>query len=74
MATGPLSHLTAHTNWLYEKSTGAKRAMSLFEGVEYQINPKVAVDFSGQHFNVWGGAIDHQVAIGLTVNLGRLRR
>jgi hypothetical protein len=48
--------------------------MSLFEGVEYQITEKVAVDFSGQHFNVWGGAIDHQVAVGLTFNLGRLKR
>jgi len=71
---GPLSHLTAHTNWLYEKSTGEQRAISLFEGVEYQITDKVAVDFSGQHFSVWGGAVDHQVAIGFTVNLGRLRR
>src|SRR5207244_1541351 len=24
-ASGPLSHLTAHTNWLYEKSTGYQR-------------------------------------------------
>ena len=74
MATGPLSHLTPHANWLYEKSTGEGRTISLFEGVEYQITEKVAVDFSGQHFSVWGGAVDHQVSIGLTVNLGRLRR
>jgi hypothetical protein len=74
MATGPLSHLTPHTNWLYEKSTGEQRTISLFEGVEYQITEKVAVDFSGQHFSLWGGVVDHQVAIGLTVNLGRLRR
>jgi hypothetical protein len=73
-AAGPLSHLTAHTNWLYEKSTGEQREMSLFEGVEYQVTDKVAVDFSGQHFSLWGGALDHQVAVGLTVNLGRLKR
>jgi len=73
MAAGPLSHLTAHTNWLYEKSTGEERGISLFEGVEYQINNKLAVDFSGQHFNVWGGAVDHQISIGLTVNVGRLK-
>ena len=74
MSTGPLSHLTAHTNWLYEKSTGDQREISFFEGVEYQITEKVAVDFSGQHFSVWGGEVDHQIAVGITVNLGRLRR
>jgi len=74
MATGPLSHLTAHTNWLYEKSTGEERMVSVFEGLEYQINSKVAVDLSGQHFNVWGGGIEHQIVVGFTVNLGRLKR
>jgi len=73
MARGPLGHLTAHCNWLYEKSTGVERQISLFEGVEYQINEKVAVDFSAQHFSVWGGPVDHQVVVGLTVNTGRLR-
>jgi hypothetical protein len=73
LPSGPLSHLTAHTNWLYEKSTGAEREISLFEGVEYQITGKVAVDLSGQHFSAWGGPVDNQVVIGLTVSLGRLR-
>jgi hypothetical protein len=72
-ASGSLGHLTAHANWLYERSTGVGRTVSLFEGVEYQITDKVAVDFSGQHFSVWGGAPDHQVSVGLTVNTGRLR-
>ena len=35
--SGPLSHLSPHANWLYEKSTGSIRQISLFEGVEYQI-------------------------------------
>jgi len=74
MASGPLGHLTAHTNWLWERSTGSVRTISLFEGVEYQITERVAVDFSGQHFSVWGGAVDHQVTVGLTVNTGRVRR
>jgi hypothetical protein len=74
MATGPLSHLTPHANWLYEKSTGEGRTISLFEGIEYQITENVALDFSGQHFNAWGGAVDHQVAVGLTVNVGRLQK
>ncbi|MBZ5728466.1 MAG: hypothetical protein LAP87_26225 [Acidobacteriia bacterium] len=69
---GALGHLTAHANWLYEKSTGVEREISLFEGLEYQITEKVAVDFSGQHLSVWGGSRDHQIAVGLTVNTGRL--
>ena len=73
MASGPLGHLTAHTNVLYERSTGVPRQISLFEGVEYQVTEKVAVDFSGQHFSVWGGTVDHQISVGLTINTGRLR-
>jgi hypothetical protein len=71
--SGPLGHLTPHTNWLYEKSTGIQRQVSIFEGVEYQITEKFAIDFSAQHFSVWGGAPDRQIVVGLTVNTGRLR-
>jgi hypothetical protein len=73
MSSGPLGHLTAHSNVLYERSTGVARQISLFEGVEYQITERVALDFSGQHFSIWSGAVDHQIAVGLTVNTGRLR-
>ena len=71
--SGPLGHLTPHTNWLYEKSTGTRRQVSVFEGVEYQVTDRFAVDFSAQHFGVWGGSLDNQVVVGLTVNTGRLR-
>jgi hypothetical protein len=71
-STGLLSHLTPHFNTVYERSTGVERQISLFEGVEYQIVDAIAVDFSAQHLNVWGGQIEHQVVIGLTVNTGRL--
>jgi hypothetical protein len=40
--------------------------------MEYQITDPVAIDFSAQHLNVWGGPIDHQIVIGLTVSTGRL--
>jgi hypothetical protein len=70
--SGPLGHLTAHTNWVWEKSTGTTRQVSIFEGVEYQITERVAVDFSAQHFSVWGDQPDNQVVVGLTVNTGRL--
>jgi hypothetical protein len=72
--SGALGHLTVHTNCLWEKSSGTERQISVFEGVEYQITEPVAVDFSAQHLNVWGGQIDHQVVIGLTVNTGKLHR
>jgi hypothetical protein len=72
--SGALGHLTPHVNWLYEKSTGSQRQISLFEGVEYQITEKIAVDFSGQHFSVWGGPTEHQIVVGLTANLGKLHR
>jgi hypothetical protein len=51
---------TAHGNYVYEKGTGFERQMSLFEGVEYQISERVALDFSGQHFGVAGGLRDNQ--------------
>lgn len=71
--SGPLGHLTPHTNWIYEKSTGTRKQVSVFEGVEYQITDKFAIDFSAQHFGVWGGSSDNQIVVGLTVNTGRLR-
>ena len=72
--SGPLGHLTAHTNWLWERSSATVWQTSVFEGVEYQINDPVAVDFSAQHLTAWGGLVDHQVVIGLTVNTRRLHR
>ena len=73
-ASGPLAHLTVHTNCLWEKSSGTERQVSVFEGVEYQITEPLAIDFSAQHLNVWGGQMDHQVVIGLTFSTGKLHR
>ncbi|MBI1788264.1 MAG: hypothetical protein HYR60_12030 [Acidobacteria bacterium] len=73
MPSGFLGHFTPHVNAVWEKSTGVERMVSVFEGVEYQITEKVALDFSGQHFSLIGGTPDHQIVIGLTVNLGKLR-
>jgi hypothetical protein len=72
--SGPLGHLTPHVNWLWEKSTGSDRQISVFEGVEYQITDPVAVDFAVQHVNAWGGVPDTQFVVGLTINTGRLKR
>jgi hypothetical protein len=73
-ASGFLGHFTPHANWIYERSTGVGRQVSIFEGVEYQITEKFAVDMSGQHFSIVGGAVDHQVVVGITANLGRPMR
>jgi hypothetical protein len=72
--SGALGHLTPHVNWLWEKSTGIDRQISIFEGVEYQITDPVAVDFALQHISIWGGQPDRQFVIGLTLNTGRLSR
>jgi hypothetical protein len=71
---GPLGHLTPHMNWLYERSTGASRQVSLFEGMEYQVTDPFAVDFAVQHISLWGNQPDTQFVVGITVNTGRLRR
>jgi hypothetical protein len=66
--------ITPHCNLVYERSTGMERIVSAFAGVEYQITGKIAVDVSGQRFGLIGGGIDRQIVVGLTMNLGKLRR
>ena len=55
-------------NWLYEKSTGNSRQISLFEGMEYQVTDPFAIDFAVQHISLWGNQPDTQFVVGLTVN------
>lgn len=71
--SGALGHLTPHMNWLYEKSTGNSRQISLFEGMEYQVTDPFAIDFAVQHISLWGNQPDTQFVVGLTVSTGRLR-
>jgi hypothetical protein len=68
--SGFAGRFTPHSNLIYEKSTGVDRSIAVFEGVEYQITEKLALDISGQHFNVVGGTTDHQMVIGITLNFG----
>jgi hypothetical protein len=69
---GELGKFTPHGNVVWEKSTGGALVTSAFEGVEYQMTPRVAFDLSGQHLSLAGGKPDHQVVFGLTVNFGKL--
>jgi hypothetical protein len=72
--SGALGHLTPHVNWLYEKSTGNSRQVSLFEGLEYQVTDPFAIDFAVQHISLWGNQPDTQFVVGITVYTPRLRR
>lgn len=65
-----LERFTTHINGEWERSTGSAPAVLAFEGLEYQVNGRWAVDLSAQHFATSGSAPDHQLALGLTLNLG----
>ncbi len=70
-AEGWLARFTAHTNGVWERSTGQKGIFFAFEGVEYQMNDRVGIDVSGQHLGLGSGTPDHQVALGVTIGFGR---
>jgi len=71
--SGFVSKLTPHMNVTGEKSTGAVRVISVFEGIAYQATDRLMFDISGQHFGIVGGPPDHQIVIGLTLSLSRTR-
>jgi hypothetical protein len=68
-----LEKFTPHFNAEWEKSTGVGRVLLAFEGIEYQITERLAFDLSAQHAASAGNAPDHQIAFGMTLNLGRVR-
>ncbi len=70
-ASGTLGKFTPHMNAVWERSTGTERVISVFEGVEYQMTDKLAFDLSGQHLGLRGTMVDHQMAFGITFNLGK---
>jgi hypothetical protein len=67
-----LGKVTPHLNWIWERSTGTQRQISLSEGVEYQVTDPFAIDFSVQHVSLWGNAPDTQFVLGITANTGHL--
>jgi hypothetical protein len=72
-ATGGWGHLTPHVNVVYERSTGFGGNWAAFAGVEYQITPRIAVDFSGQRLGLPGANPDRQLLVGLTMNFGKVQ-
>jgi len=67
-----LEKLTSHFNAECEKSTGQNTALLAFEGIEYQVTDHLAFDVAAQHFASTGRAPDHQIAFGMTLNLGKV--
>lgn len=68
-----LGRITAYGNVQWERSTGLAGYYSLFEGMEYEVNERFAVDVSGAHYGLRSGTIDHQLVLGLTCTLHRHR-
>jgi len=68
-----LGRFTAYTNVQWERSTGVDAFYSLFEGAEYQLNERFAIDLSGAHYGIRSGSIDNQIVLGLTCTLYKRR-
>ena len=66
-----LEKLTPHFNAEWEKSTGQNGALLATEGIEYQVTEQLAFDLAAQHSASAGRAPDHQIAFGMTLNLGK---
>jgi hypothetical protein len=67
-----LEKLTPHLNAEWETSTGQGRSFLATEGIEYQITEQLAFDLAAQHLAAFGRAPDHQIAFGMTLNLGKV--
>ncbi len=65
------ARFTLFVNALQENPTVGLTTYSVFEGVSYQVRRPLAVDIAVRHLNLRGGQVDHQVLLGITVNLGR---
>src|SRR5204862_2703316 len=67
-----MGKITPHVNWLWEKSTGSERQISLFEGVEYQVTEPFAIDFSDSTSAQWAAAPVRRLWRGSTSTPARL--
>ncbi len=70
---GVAGRFTLHATTQLERSTGFEPNLAVFAGVEYQFNPRFALDFSANRFGLSGGNPDRQLMVSLTVTLGRIR-
>jgi hypothetical protein len=65
---------TLHAGAQWERSTGVRWLANLAEGVEYDFSDDFSLDLSAQQINLHTGTIYNQVILGLTWNLGRIRK
>ena len=61
--------LTPYANVQLERASGVATQYSIFEGVEWQLNPRFSFDFGGQHYALNTPQPDHHFSIGLTYSL-----
>lgn len=61
--------LTPYANIQLERASGIATQYSFFEGVEWQLNPRLSFDFGGQHYALNSGQPDHHFSVGLVYSL-----
>ncbi len=61
--------LTPYANIQIERASGYSTQYSIFEGVEWQLNPRFSFDFGGQHYALNTPQPDHHFSSGLTYSL-----
>jgi hypothetical protein len=68
-----LEKFTPFVNAEWERSTGLSKAVLASEGIEYQVTDRLAFDVSAQHVAGAGNPPDHQIAFGMTLNIGKVQ-
>ena len=61
--------LTPYANFQVERASGIATQYSVFEGIEWQVNPRLSFDFGGQHYALNTPQPDHHYSVGLTYSL-----
>ena len=72
-AAGWRSRLTLNGNALSEHASATRAATSTFEGIEWEITKRAALNFVVQQSDWRGPSRDNIFLAGLTINLGRIR-
>lgn len=62
---------TLFGNLVWDRATTGDRLASVLEGVNCDLRENWTLDVGAQHFHTAGGGTDHQLLVGLTINLGR---
>jgi hypothetical protein len=71
---GRLSNWTVNGNITNEHASSTRPVTSLFEGLEWQVTPRLSLNFVVQQLDLRGPYRDNQSLVGLTLNVGRVWR